>query len=47
MSKAEEKSGSCRRVTLTCSRSAKGKQVALRSARVPLDATRKKLPSPL
>jgi hypothetical protein len=34
------KSGSCRRATRTCSRSAKGKQVVLRSARVPLGATR-------
>ena len=35
------KSGSCRLITLTCSRSAKGKQVALCSARVPCGATRK------
>jgi len=34
------KSGSRRRVTLTCSRSAKRKQVALRSARVPRSTTR-------
>src|SRR2546426_847106 len=35
-----EERGSCRRVTRTCSRSAKGKQVALCSARVPLGVTR-------
>jgi hypothetical protein len=34
------KSGSCHRATRTCSHSAKGKQVALCSARVPLGATR-------